>query len=45
VPLVVDKGDSIVELKDKEFSLVGPICFETLERAAALQNGQYGRLR
>jgi hypothetical protein len=45
LPLVVDKNDSIVELKGKEFSLVGPINFKTLERAAALQNGEYGRLR
>jgi hypothetical protein len=46
VPLVVaDEGDSIVELKDKEFSLLGPIRFKTLERRAALQNGEYRRLR
>jgi hypothetical protein len=44
VPLVVD-GDSIVELKDKEFSLIGPIHFKTLQRRAALQNGEYRRLR
>jgi hypothetical protein len=43
VPLVVD-GDSIVELKDKE-SLIGPIHFKTLQRRAALQNGEYHRLR
>jgi hypothetical protein len=46
VPLVVaDEGDSIVELKDKEFSLIGPIHFKTLQRRAALQNGEYHRLR
>jgi hypothetical protein len=44
VPLVVD-GDSIVELKDKEFSLIGPIHFKRLERCAALQNGEYRRLK
>ena len=46
VPLVVDgECTSIVELKDKEFSLLGPIRFKTLERRAALQNGEYNRLR
>jgi hypothetical protein len=45
VPLVVaGEGDSIVELKDKE-SLIGPIHFKTLQRRAALQNGEYRRLR
>jgi hypothetical protein len=46
VPLVVaDEGDSIVELKDKEFLVIGPIHFKTLQRRAALQNGEYRRLR
>jgi hypothetical protein len=46
VPLVVaGEGDSIVELKDKEFSLIGPIHFKRLERCAALQNGEYRRLK
>jgi hypothetical protein len=49
VPLVVgDKGDSIVELKSQDasgFSIISPADGEQLDRASALQNGEYGRLR
>ena len=46
VPLVVaEGGTSIVEFSGKDFSLIGPVNFAMLERASALQNGQYGRLR
>jgi hypothetical protein len=46
VPLVVaENGKSIMELSDQDFSLIGPVNFEMLDRAAALQNGEYRRLR
>jgi hypothetical protein len=46
VPLVVaEGGKSIVELSDQDSSLIGPVNFEMLDRAAALQNGEYRRLR
>jgi hypothetical protein len=45
VPLIVVDGNSIQELKSEDFSLVGPVRFDMLEQAAALQNGDYQRLR
>jgi hypothetical protein len=43
--VVAEDGKSIVELSDKDFSLVGPVSFKMLDRAAALRNGEYRRLR
>jgi len=49
VPLGVgDTGDTIVELKSSDaggFSIISPADGEQLERASALQNGEYGRFR
>ena len=46
VPLVVaEDGKSIVESSDRDFTLIGPVSFEILDRAAALRNGEYRRLR
>jgi|HubBroStandDraft_4_1064222.scaffolds.fasta_scaffold967844_2 hypothetical protein len=49
VPLIVgDKGDSIAELKSSDadgFSIISPADWEQLDRASALQNREYGRLR
>ena len=48
-PLIVENtGDSIVELKASDadgFSIISPADWEQLDRASALQNGEYGRLR
>jgi hypothetical protein len=43
--VVAEDGKSIVELSDQDSSLIGPVNFEMLDRAAALQNGEYRRLR
>jgi hypothetical protein len=46
VPLVVaEDGKSIAEVSGEDFSLIGPVNFEMLDRAAALRNREYGRLR